>query len=157
MSLTEPVIGSQLQPAWLMISDWSPETYIVLCVEMAHGCSDLIYSGTYVSIFFPFLSCFSPLCSCLYLLALCFSFISVASITCSLFISLFCWRSLILCLMADSLWCFDLSYGTDKGTVCVYVCASLYPYAHTHTHLCHVFPLALMLCCGLSLFGQQIQ
>lgn len=130
MSLTEIVIGSQLQPTWLMLSDWPPETYIVLCVEMAHGFSDLIYSGTYVNIFFLLSSLsLSLLCSCLYLFTLCFPLLFVA--TRSLFISLFCWRSLIL--IADSLWCFDLLYGIDKGTGCVCVCGCVSFCIHMHT------------------------
>lgn len=52
-----------------------------------------------------------------------------------LFISLFCWCSLILCLIADSLRCFDLSYGTDKAAKGAHVCLCSYVHMHTHTFM----------------------
>lgn len=82
MSLTEAGIGSQLQPTWLMLSDWPPETHIVLFAEMAHGCNDLIHSRTYVNIFSVLPRLFlSLLRSCLHHFILCFPFFSIASIT----------------------------------------------------------------------------
>lgn len=75
---------------------------------------------------------------------MCFPFLSVVSISRSPFISLFCWRSLLLCLIADSLRGFDLSHGTDKGLV--YVAR---PCIHMHTHACRTW--------CFSIAGLQIQ
>ncbi len=74
-------------------------------------------------IFSPFLYVsFSLLLLFIFLLSVLPLFFLLPLSLCFLFISVFCWRSLILCLIADSLWCFDLPYETDKGHGCVYVC-----------------------------------
>lgn len=57
----------------------------------------------------------------------------------ALCISLFCWCSLILCLIADRLWCFDLSHGTDKSSGCVWVCVCVLVSIFTHTHINALF------------------
>lgn len=129
-----------------MLSDWPPETNIVLCLEMVHGCSDLMGQSEYMLL--PSSLSRSPLCLRLYLFIVCFPFRSIALITCSLyqFTGLVFLHFLF---DADSMWCFDLSYGTDKDTVCVCVCVLLHSFAHTHTHLCPV----LLGIDGLPLFG----
>lgn len=113
-----------------MLSDWPPGTYVVLCVEMAHGCSDLIYSGTHVNVFS--LPRLFLLCTCLCLLTLCFPFLFVASFTCS--------PSLSVCFVgvpSFSVWSLSACGALipHMGRIRVQgVCVCLYPYAYTHIY-----------------------
>ena len=137
MSPAVAVIGSQLQPTLPMLSDWPPETYIVLCVAVAHVCSDLIYSGTYVNIFFFVLPCIFLLCACFYHFILCFLFLSVASITC---LSVY-----FAGVPSFSAWlltaCGALISHVEKIRV-QGVCVSLCIYMYKHTFITHFSILA---------------
>lgn len=135
MSLTEVMIGSQLQPTLSLLCDWPTETCIVPSVETAHGYNDLIYSVTCVNIFFssvlPCLSLYFGLFISHYPALPLFFLLPLSPAYQFIFLVF-----PVLCVIARSLWRFDLSYGTDKTAGRVCVCVSIC----IHTHLCLVSP-----------------
>lgn len=145
MSLTEVMIGSQLQPTLSLLCDWPTETCIVPSVETAHGYNDLIYSVTCVNIFF---SSVLP-CLSLYFGLFISHYPALPLFFCCLYhllISLFFWCSLFSVWLLAACGALISHMGQIRlQGVCVFVC--LYAY----TLIYALFPLALVLYYSLVL------
>lgn len=144
-----------------MLSDWSPETCIVLSVEVAHGCSDLIYSGTLVNISVPFLHSLR--------LSLPSAFVSTSSSCVSSFflsplplipaLSVYFVGVPSLSVCSPTARGAFISHGTDKSVFPVRVRAyvsvgAVCSHIHMHAHIFKpCFPPALMSSCSLALFA----